>query len=49
MWDVEFVLAYVPETEYLTWDEAVQLAKERDMQAALQLAEDYEVYDGNEA
>ena len=37
MVDVEFVLAYVPEAEYLSWEDAVHLADERDSEAAYAL------------
>jgi hypothetical protein len=35
-WETELIKAYVPEAEYLTWDEALELARERDDLAAEQ-------------
>ena len=37
---VELILAYVPEAEYLSFDDAVQLALERDGEAADELLHD---------
>jgi len=41
--DVRDILirTYVPEAEQLTWDQAFQLATERDQVAAKQMADDY--------
>ena len=45
LWEVngddELIYAHVPEAEYLTREEALSLAKQRDEEAADQLEEDY--------
>lgn len=39
---VEFIFAYIPNTEDYTFAQALSLAKERDMEAARCLKEDFE-------
>lgn len=41
-WKTEMILAYVPEAEFSSFDEALDLAFERDERAAQALASDCE-------